>query len=74
MTFEQNLERWLVGKDQYIVDYILKMKESGKNSLTDFEVEHKLVTTEMKQVERFGVRFMYLWSIRNYIEEVLLYC
>jgi hypothetical protein len=72
--FRDNVIAWLTDKDEYVVNYINVMLLAGKDSLTDFENEITLVEQRMLEVEKYGVEFMFFWSIRTYLEEVVLYC
>lgn len=69
--FLHHVEFWLQGYPEHIQAYVQKMLEDGKNLLTDFENEVKLLTTKMDAVEKYGVDFMYCWSVRDHLIECM---
>lgn len=69
--FIHHVEFWLQGYPDHIQEYIGDMIESGKIELTDFEEEVKILTSQMQGVEKYGVDFMYMWSVRDHLTECM---
>lgn len=69
--FIQYVECWLQGYPEHIQEYVQDMIDSGKIELTDFEEEVKLLTKQMNEVEKYGVDYMYMWSVRDHLTECM---
>lgn len=72
--FLHHVEFWLQGYPEHIQAYVQEMLNNGKNRLTDFEEQVKLLTAEMQAVEKYGVDFMYMWSVRDHLTECIRWC
>lgn len=69
--FLHHVEFWLQEYPEFVQEYVQEMLDDGKYELTDFEDEVKLLTTQMDKVEKYGVDYMFMWSVRDHLTECI---